>query len=125
MKKILITAPLRQDVDIFEAYQEGLDRLEVPEGFTVDRYFLVNDCKEVISHIHDAEFDITETGENYEKTHNDHLWSLELMLKMGEMRNRTIRKAMEAGMITGFPLTRISCWIRGRCTTCWRRTRTS
>ena len=54
MKKILITAPLRQDVDIFEAYQEGLDRLEVPEGFTVDRYFLVNDCKEVVSHIHDA-----------------------------------------------------------------------
>ena len=97
MKKIMITAPLRQDVDIFEAYQEGLDRLEVPEGFTVDRYFLVNDCKEVISHIHDAEFDITETGENYEKTHNDHLWSLELMLKMGEMRNRTIRKAMEGG----------------------------
>ena len=24
MRKILITAPLRQDVDIFEAYQEGL-----------------------------------------------------------------------------------------------------
>ena len=32
MKKILITAPLRQDVDIFEEYQNGLDALEVPEG---------------------------------------------------------------------------------------------
>ena len=43
MKRILITAPLRQDVDIFEAYQDSLDRLEVPEGFTVDRFFVVND----------------------------------------------------------------------------------
>ena len=41
MKKILITAPLRQDADIFEAYQTGLDRLEVPEGFEVSRFFVV------------------------------------------------------------------------------------
>ena len=46
MKRILITAPLRQDIDIFEAYQEGLDRLEVPEGFDVSRFFVVNDCPE-------------------------------------------------------------------------------
>lgn len=97
MKKIMITAPLRQDVDIFREYQEGLDRLEVPEGFTVDRYFVVNDCPEVIPEIRGAEYDTVETGEVYEKTHNDHIWTMDLMWKMGELRNMTIRKAMEGG----------------------------
>ena len=39
MKKILITAPLRQDIDIFQEYQKGLDALEVPEGYEVSRFF--------------------------------------------------------------------------------------
>ena len=97
MKKILITAPLRQDVDIFEAYQEGLDRLEVPEGFTTDRFFVVNDCKEVLPYIRDAAVEVTETGEVYTKTHNDHIWTLDLMDKMSEMRNRTIRQMLDGG----------------------------
>ena len=97
MKRILITAPLRQDTDIFEAYQEGLDRLEVPEGYDVSRFFVVNDCNEVIPHIRDAKYEVTETGEAYEKTHNDHLWTLELMWKMGDLRNRTIREMLDGG----------------------------
>ena len=95
--KILITAPLRQEPDIFEAYQEGLDRLEVPEGCEVSRFFLVNDCKEVIPHIRNAKYEVIETGEKYEKTVNDHLWTMDLMWKMGEMRNRTIREMLDGG----------------------------
>lgn len=97
MKKILITAPLRQDADIFDAYQDSLDRLEVPEGFTTDRFFVVNDCNEIIPHIRDAAIEIAENGDVYEKTHNDHLWTLELMDKVGEMRNRTIRQMLDGG----------------------------
>ena len=51
MKKILITAPLRQDIDIFQEYQKGLDALEVPEGYEVSRFFVVNDCREVVPYI--------------------------------------------------------------------------
>lgn len=97
MKKILITAPLRQDTDIFEEYQKGLDALEVPEGFEVSRFFVVNDCREVIPYIRDAEYTVTETGETYEKTQNDHLWTLELMAKMSELRNRTITEMLTGG----------------------------
>ena len=97
MKQILITAPLRQDVDIFEAYQDGLDRLEIPEGYEVSRFFVVNDCPEVIPAIRDAKYTITETGEEYVKTGNDHLWTLDLMWKMGDLRNRTIREALNGG----------------------------
>ena len=97
MKKILITAPLRQDVDIFQEYQKGLDALEVPEGYEVSRFFVVNDCKEVIPYIRVAEYTVADTGDNYQKTGNDHLWTLELMLKMSELRNRTITEMLTGG----------------------------
>ena len=96
-KRILITAPLRQDTDVFLAYQDGIDRLEIPEGFEVSRFFVVNDCDEVIPYIRNAVYTVTETGEAYEKTHNDHLWTLDLMWKMGELRNMTIRKMLDGG----------------------------
>ena len=97
MKRILITAPLRQDVDIFEAYQDGLDRLEIPEGYEVSRFFAVNDCAEAIHAIRGAKYEVMDTGEEYRKTDNDHLWTVDLMWKMGVLRNRTIREALDGG----------------------------
>ena len=97
MKKVLITAPLRQDTDIFMAYQDGLDRLEIPDGYEVRRYFVVNDCKEVIPYIRNAEYIVADTGETYEKTGNDHLWTLGLMRKMSDLRNRTITEMLTGG----------------------------
>lgn len=97
MKRILITAPLRQDVDIFEEYQKGLDALKVPEGFTVSRFFVVNDCDEVIPFIHNAEYVTVNTGDEYRKTDNNHEWTPELMTKMSGLRNRTIAEALNGG----------------------------
>jgi len=96
-KRILIAAPLRQDADVFRAYQEGLDNLQIPEGYAADRFFVVNDCPEVIPEIRNADWATVETGEVYEKTHNDHLWTMDLMWKMGELRNMTIRRMMDGG----------------------------
>ena len=55
MKRVLITAPLRQDADIFDANQDALDRLEITEGGQVSSFYVVNDCDAVIPHIRDAE----------------------------------------------------------------------
>ena len=96
-KRILICAPLRQDTDIFEEYQKGLDALEIPEGFEVSRFFVVNECDEVIPHIRDAKWVRVETGEAYEKTGVDHLWSLDNMWKMGELRNMTVKEMLDGG----------------------------
>ena len=52
--KVLIAAPLRQDPKIFTEYQKGLDSLIIPDGVEVDRYFVVNDCDEVIPYIRGA-----------------------------------------------------------------------
>ena len=97
MKRILITAPLRQDVDVFQAYQDGLDRLEIPEDCEVSRFFVVNGCDEVIPYIRNAEYVKAENGEAYAKTHNDHLWTPDLMWKMGDLRNRTITEMLLYG----------------------------
>ena len=97
MKTILITAPLRQDPKIFREYQEGLDRLIIPEGYKVDRYFVVNDCDEVIPEIRNAEYTVHNTGNEYQKTHNDHIWTMKLMETMGELRNMTIEYALNGG----------------------------
>ena len=78
-------------------YQKGLDGLIIPDGVKVDRYFVVNDCDEVIPYIRDAEYTVAETGEVYEKTGNDHLWTLDLMWKMGDLRNRTIAEMLNGG----------------------------
>ena len=97
MKKILITAPLRQDVKIFQEYQKGLDALEVPVGFCVRRFFVVNDCEEVIPYIRNAEYIRMDTGDEYRKTGDNHEWTLELMAKMSGLRNRTIEEMLDGG----------------------------
>ena len=93
--KILIAAPLRQEPKIFREYQESLDRLELPDGATADRFFVVNDCDEVIPEIRNAEY-IVNNSKNVTIYHN-HLWTGELVNKMSYMRNLTIRKALEGG----------------------------
>lgn len=95
MKKILIAAPLRQKPEIFREYQKGLDALIIPEGVKADRFFVVNDCDEVIPEIRGAEYEVN-NSENVTMYQN-HLWTGELVGRMSEMRNRTIRKALEGG----------------------------
>lgn len=95
--KVLIAAPLRQEIKIFREYQAGLDRLIVPEGVTVDRYFVVNDCPEVIPEIRGADYDVLDTGDRFQKSDNDHLWTQENLEKMPALRNMTVRRALEGG----------------------------
>ena len=94
MTKVLIAAPLRQEPKIFTEYQKGLDNLILPEGVTADRYFVVNDCDEVIPYIRDAAYDVVNNGA---MQYREHLWTGELVSNMAVYRNMTIRKALEGG----------------------------
>lgn len=93
--KVLIAAPLRQDPKIFREYQESLDRLELPDGCTADRFFIVNDCPDVIPDIRDAEW-VEYNSDNVTIYHN-HLWTGDLVSRVGEYRNMTIKKALAGG----------------------------
>lgn len=92
--RVLIAAPLRQDVDVFLEYQEALDKLIIPGGVTVDRYFVVNDCPEVIPYIK-GDYDVCDTGDKYEKCVNDHCWSQDNLDKMPQLRNMTIKRCLD------------------------------
>lgn len=94
--KVLITAPLRQDVPVFREYQRSLDELEIPDGVTVERFWVVNDCPEVIPEIR-GDYEVMNTGDVYQKIANDHVWLPENLAKMHELRNRTIRRALMGG----------------------------
>ena len=95
MKRVLIAAPLRQDPKIFEEYQKGLDSLIIPDDVMVDRYFVVNDCDEVVPEIRGAEYDIV-NSDNV-TVYQDHMWTGDLVNAMSTYRNMTIRRALEGG----------------------------
>lgn len=90
MKKILITAPLKRDPKIFTEYQESLDKLIIPEGFSVDRFYIVNDCPEVIPFIRDAAYIIHDSEPGAVQT-KDHVWQGKVLQKMCSMRNMSIQ----------------------------------
>lgn len=94
--KVLITAPLRQDVNIFREYQNALDALVIPDGVQVERHFVVNDCPEVIPEIRGS-YEVADTGDVYTKVANDHIWLPENLAKMHDLRNRTIMWALMGG----------------------------
>lgn len=94
--KVLVAAPLKQQEHIFKAFQDSIDALDVPEGVTLDRYFVVNDCPDIIPHIR-GEYDVINTGDVYRKTANDHLWSEANLSKMSRLRNATIQRALDGG----------------------------
>lgn len=90
--KILITAPLRQSVDIFQAYQGALDKLTVPH----DRFYVVNDCPEIIPYIR-GDYEVMNTGDIYQKTSDDHIWTNDNLTKMHALRNRTVKAMLDGG----------------------------
>lgn len=94
--KVLITAPLKQDPGIFREYQRALDELDVPAGVTVDRFYVVNDCPDVIPEIR-GDYIVVNTGDKYEKAVNDHIWTHDNLTKMHGLRNLTIQRAREGG----------------------------
>ena len=95
MIRVLIAAPLRQQPKIFREYQKGLDQLIIPEGVKVDRYFVVNDCPEVIPEIRDADWEENNTEDVI--VYHDHIWPGELLDRMSELRNQCVKRTLEGG----------------------------
>ena len=95
MKRVLIAAPLRQDPKIFEEYQKGLDSLIIPDDVMVDRFFVVNNCREVLPFIRRADF--VEINTEDSMMYRNHLWTGELVSAMSVYRNMTIRETLDGG----------------------------
>lgn len=94
--KVLISAPLNQSVKVFRLYQKSLDNLIVPQGVTVDRYFVVNDCPKVIPEIK-GDYIVHDMHVPYTRTATEHLWTEENLSNMHTLRNLTIKRALSGG----------------------------
>ncbi len=92
--KILLCAPLKRDPKIFNEYQDALDQLVIPEGFSMDRFYVVNNCPEVIPHIRDAAY---VTYDNDDKYDQEHYWPGDRIWHMCNMRNITIQYMLKGG----------------------------
>ena len=68
----------------------------MPDGVTVDRYFVINDCPEVIPDVRGG-YIVMDTGDVYEKGDNDHIWTSANLDKMPILRNAAIRRTLEGG----------------------------
>lgn len=89
-RKVLITAPLKQEVEVFRAYQNALDHLIIPKGVEVGRHYIVNDCPQVIPYIKGTYEEIN-TGDYYGKTSDTHIWRPNNLSKMPRLRNASIK----------------------------------
>ena len=98
MKKILITAPLRQDPRLFDEYREAVGNLVVPKGYKVGTFYVVNNCDEIIPHLrpHDK-FIVCDNPFEYTKTPVDHIWRNDTVAKVAEFRNMTIDYMLKNG----------------------------
>lgn len=83
-KKLLIATPLKQDPVIFAEYQKCLDRLKPHPDWHYDRFYIVNNCDEIIPFIRNASYVKYEFRD--EKL-GYHAWSRDLVHHMAVMRN--------------------------------------
>jgi len=96
--RILITSPLRQDPKIFQEHREALERLHLPEGVSVDYFWVVNNCPEVIPLLADGEYVVADTPDmTYGKDEIDHKWSMDNMFFMSKLRTMCMHHALFYG----------------------------
>ena len=98
MKKILITAPLRQDPRYFDEYRASVDKLIIPDGYEVETFYVVNNCDEIIPHLRkDDQWIVCDNPNEYIKTNGDHIWKDDNIHRVALFRNITIEFALNAG----------------------------
>lgn len=90
MKKILIASPLHQKIRYFIQFQKSLDNLIIPEGYEVDRYYIVNNCDEIIPYISSGKYDVINFEHVQEKAH---VWETIDLEKMSFLRNKILEYA--------------------------------
>ena len=93
MKKILITAPTRQDPKIFKEYLWSLNRLEIPEGYEVYKYFYLHNSKNLIKFLKPNEYEIFNDNSILEESNKTHIWKNDNFSAVSKMRTMALEKA--------------------------------
>lgn len=93
MKKILITAPVHQDIKIFKEYLWSLNRLEIPEGYEIHKYFYLHNSPNLKKFLHSDEYEVFNDNTRVEENNITHIWKLENFNAVAEMRTKALEYA--------------------------------
>ena len=95
MKKILITAPVRQEIKIFKEYLWSLNRLEIPEGYEIHKYFYLHNSNNLKKFLKNNEYENITDDSILEYNDYTHIWSPENFKAVAMMRSMALKKARE------------------------------
>ena len=93
MKKILITAPVRQDIKIFKEYLWSIDRLNIPEGYEIHKYFYLHNSNNLKKFLKNNEYEILTDDSILEYSERTHIWKPENFKAVSTMRTMALEKA--------------------------------
>lgn len=95
MRKVLITAPVHQDENIFKEYLWSLDRLCMPNDTEVKRFFYLHNCENLKELLNEDEYMIINDNSSFEVTEKTHFWKNENFSAVAKMRTLALEKARE------------------------------
>ena len=95
MKKILITAPVHQDIKIFKEYLWSLNRLEIPEGYEVHKYFYLHNADNLKKFLKLNEYEIFNDNIQIKQDDKTHIWEKENFNIVSKMRTKALEYARE------------------------------
>jgi len=94
MKKIMITAPVHQDAKIFKEYLWSLNRLIIPNGYIVDKYFYLHNADNLKKFLQPNEYEVFKDDTKVEHT-NTHIWTQNNFTVVSKMRTKALERARE------------------------------
>lgn len=95
MKKILITAPVQQDAKIFKEYLWSLNRLEIPEGYEVYKYFYLHNADNLKKFLQSNEYEVFKDNTKVEESNITHVWKIENFSAVAQMRTKALEYARQ------------------------------
>ena len=95
MIKILITAPVHQNEDIFKEYLWSLNRLLIPHDVEIKKFFYLHNCENLKNLLNKDEYIILNDDSSFAVTEETHLWKNENFSAVATMRTLALEKARQ------------------------------
>lgn len=96
MKKILITAPIRQKPEILKQYLESLANLEIG-NFSIEKFFVLHNCYEELKYLFPNDCILESFDDKTKDVRNDytHIWYLDNLSAMANIKNQIIAYSLK------------------------------
>ena len=93
MKKILITAPVHQDIKVFKEYLWSLNRLVIPEGYEIYKHFYLHNAGNLKKFLKPNEYEIFNNNVEVQQSDLTHIWTQQNFSAVAQMRTKALEYA--------------------------------